>query len=87
MIALVRAKARAAGLADLQADVSSAEDLPVPAHSLDLIAVGNAFHRLPRQAVAANALRPGGYLALAWGGSPWHGDSPWQLALTGLMER
>ena len=90
MIALVRAKARAEGLADLRAEVSAAEDLSVPAHSLDLVAVGNAFHRLPRQAVALSALRwlrPGGYLALAWGGSPWDGDSPWQLALSALMER
>jgi SAM-dependent methyltransferase len=90
MIALVRAKASAAGLTNLRADVGAAEDLVVPAGSLDLIALGNAFHRLPRQAVAAKALRwlrPGGYLALAWGGSPWHGDSPWQQALARLMSR
>jgi SAM-dependent methyltransferase len=90
MIALVRAKASAAGLTNVRADVSAAEDLAVPARSLDLIAVGNAFHRMPRQAVAAKALRwlrPGGYLALAWGGSPWDGSAPWQLALAGLMQR
>ncbi len=88
MIALVRAKASAAGLTNLRADVSAADDLSVPARSLDLITLGNAFHRLPRRAVAANALRwlrPGGYLALAWGGSPWDGDSPWQRALVELM--
>jgi SAM-dependent methyltransferase len=90
MIALVRAKASAAGLTNLRADVSAAENLAVPARSLDLITVGNAFHRLPRQAVAARALdwlRPGGCLALAWGGSPWNGDSPWQRTLAGLMQR
>jgi SAM-dependent methyltransferase len=89
MIALVRAKASAADLTNLRADVSAAEDLTVPAQSLDLITIGNAFHRLPRQTVAAKALRwlrPGGYLALAWGGSPWRGDSPWQRALVELME-
>lgn len=90
MIALVRAKAAAADLTNLRADMSAAEDLAVPAGSLDLITLGNAFHRLPRRAVAAKALRwlrPGGYLALVWGGSPWDGDSPWQLALAELMRR
>jgi SAM-dependent methyltransferase len=90
MIGVVRAKASAAGLANLRAEVGAAEAVSVPAQSVDLIAIGNAFHRMPRQAVAVSAmrwLRPGGYLALAWGGSPWLGDSPWQRALIGLMER
>jgi hypothetical protein len=32
-------------------------------------------------------LRPGGYLALLWGGSPWFGDAPWQQALQATMQR
>ena len=32
-------------------------------------------------------LRPGGYLALLWGGPPWLGDERWQQALTATMER
>jgi SAM-dependent methyltransferase len=90
MISLVRAKASAAGLASLLAEVGSAQDISAPAESVDLIAIGNAFHRMPRQAVAASALRwlrPGGYLALVWGGSPWDGDSPWQREMSGLMQR
>jgi SAM-dependent methyltransferase len=90
MISLVRAKASAAGLADLLAEVGAAQDIAVPAESVDLIAIGNAFHRMPRQAVAASALRwlrPGGHLALVWGGSPWDGESRWQRELSGMMRR
>jgi SAM-dependent methyltransferase len=90
MIGVVRAKASAADLANLRAEVSTAQAVSVPAESVDLIAIGNAFHRLPRRDVAARALRwlrPGGYLALVWGGSPWDGDLAWQRALAGLMDR
>lgn len=90
MIAAVREKARAAGAADIRAEVAVAESAPLPARSFDLVAIGNAFHRMPRDAVAANALRwlrPGGHLALVWGGGPFYGDAPWQQELRTLMRR
>jgi SAM-dependent methyltransferase len=68
----------------------AAEDLAVPAGYFDLITVGNAFHRLPRTVVARKILgwlRPGGFLALLWGGSPNDGDEPWQHALAATMQR
>jgi SAM-dependent methyltransferase len=89
MIAVVREKAAAAGLGHLRALACAAEDLPAPTASFDLVAIGNAFHRLPRDAVAARAfrwLRPGRFLALAWGDSPWVGEAPWQQALAATME-
>jgi SAM-dependent methyltransferase len=90
MVAAVKQKAAAAGAANLSALACAVEDLSVPAGSFDLVAIGNAFHRLPRDTVAASAfgwLRPGGFLALAWGGSPWDGDAPWQHALGRVMDR
>ena len=45
---------------------------------------------MQREAVAANVfgwLRPGGWLALVWGGSPWDGDQAWQAALRAFMAR
>lgn len=90
MVAAVSQKAATAGAANVRAAVGSAEDLSVPPGSFDLVAVGNAFHRLPRDTVAAGAsgwLRPGGFLALAWGGSPWDGDAPWQRTLEEVMDR
>ena len=56
----------------------------------DLVAVGNAFHRLDRVAVRARLvphLRNGGGLALLWGESPWTGERPWQRVLTDTVDR
>jgi SAM-dependent methyltransferase len=69
----------------------AAEDLAAPADYFDVITVGNAFHRLRRTVLAPAMLgwlRPGGFLALLWGGSPWHGgDEPWQRVLAATMQR
>jgi SAM-dependent methyltransferase len=89
MIAVVRAKAQAAGAADILPFVATAESASLPPQTFDLVGIGNAFHRLRRDAVAANALRwlrPGGHLALVWGGGPFYGDEPWQQALRVSMQ-
>jgi SAM-dependent methyltransferase len=90
MVAVVRDKAQAAGLCQLRAVACAAEDLRAPAGSFGLVAIGNAFHRLPRDTVAASTfrwLRPGGFLALAWGGSPNEAEAPWQRALVRVTDR
>jgi ubiquinone/menaquinone biosynthesis C-methylase UbiE len=90
MIAVVRDKARAAGLAHVRAVAAPAEGLAAPEASFDLVTIGNAFHRLPRDAVAAGVfrwLRPGGLLALVWSRPPWDGQQPWQRALARTMDR
>jgi SAM-dependent methyltransferase len=90
MVAFARRKATAAGIGNIGFLVGSAGKLPVPEGSFDLVAIGNAFHRLPRGAVAADAfgwLRPGGYLALLWGGSPWAGQAPWQAVTAAVTQR
>lgn len=90
MIALVQAKVRAAGLTGVRPVLSAAEDLIAPAGSFLLVTIGNAFHRMQREVVAANVFRwlqPGGWLALVWGGSPWEGGQDWQLALAALLAR
>lgn len=87
MISVVREKAGAAD--DMRIEVSAAEDASAPEESFDLVAIGNAFHRMRREAVAARVvrwLRPGGFLALVWGGSPWAGEEPWQRALEATMQ-
>jgi SAM-dependent methyltransferase len=81
MTATVQAKTRAARITGIRALTSAAEDLAAPDESFDLVAVGNAFHRLPRVAIAASVfrwLKPGGHLALLWGGGPWGSETPWQ---------
>jgi len=79
-----------AGTERFQFVTCAVEELPAPEQAFDLVTIGNAFHRLRRQTVAAQVLRwlkPGGYLALLWGGSPNHGNAPWQQVLRDQMRR
>jgi SAM-dependent methyltransferase len=89
MIAVARQRGEAgASTARMTFLTSAAEDVQLPPRSFDLVTVGNAFHRLRRRPVAASIrswLRPDGFLALLWGGSPWDGDAPWQQALHATM--
>ena len=90
MIDVARQKATAAGISRIRFLTSAAEDLSAPANSFDLIAIGNVFHRMQRGNVAASVfrwLRPGQFVALLWGGSPWHGQAPWQKAMSATVER
>jgi SAM-dependent methyltransferase len=91
MIEVAREKAAQSGnAARFTLSTGAVEDLVAPAGHFDLVTIGNAFHRLPRAKVARAIfgwLRPAGFLALLWGGSPWFGDEPWQRALTATMDR
>lgn len=81
-----RAKARERGAGNITWITRSAEDLEVDAGSVDLVTIGNAFHRLRRRQVAALAyqwLRPGGCLANLWSDAPWTGSAPWQRQPSG----
>jgi ubiquinone/menaquinone biosynthesis C-methylase UbiE len=91
MIDVGRHKADAAGAATrFRFVVCDAAELSAPADYFDLITIGNAFHRLSRTVVAHAShrwLRPGGFLALLWGGTPAYDDAPWQRALAAVMQR
>ena len=90
MVDAVRAKAAATGAREVRAIVSSAESLDAEPGSFDTVVVGNAFHRLDRDAVARRALdwlKPGGHLALCWSSAPWIGETGWQRALTATIGR
>lgn len=90
MVRVVGEKATALGATNIRRIVSAAEQLSAPAGTFDLIAMGNAFHRLRRRRIAASAfnwLRPGGFLALLWGGGPCPGTAAWQQALSAANDR
>jgi ubiquinone/menaquinone biosynthesis C-methylase UbiE len=90
MIDVVRAKSATAGLAHIHAVVAAAESLAPPSSTFELVTVGNGFHRLRRDAVAASIfgwVKPGGHVALLWSGSPWMGDSDWQTAFSTVLDR
>jgi ubiquinone/menaquinone biosynthesis C-methylase UbiE len=90
MIGFAQRKAVESGVRNITFATSSAQEFVAPGESFDLIAVGNAFHRLPRDAVASKArvwLRPGGYAALVWSQPPWEGNAPWQTAMSAVCDR
>ncbi|HEY1639372.1 MAG TPA: class I SAM-dependent methyltransferase [Streptosporangiaceae bacterium] len=92
MTAMVTRKAGLDG--GIRVVTAAAEELAAPAGSFGLVTIGNAFQRLPREAVASRVLRwlrPGGLLALVWGGSPDEpgpgGLTAWQQALVAVVSR
>jgi SAM-dependent methyltransferase len=90
MTGLVRVKAAAAGDAGIRAVTARAENLRAERGAFELAVIGNAFHRLDRDLVAARIhgwLGPGGHLALCWSSSPWTGPAAWQRTLAALLER
>jgi ubiquinone/menaquinone biosynthesis C-methylase UbiE len=90
MIRFGREKAEEAGVRNIRFLTSRAEDLVAPEQTFDLIAIGNAFHRLRRDEVAGKArhwLRPGGCFALLWSWTPWRGEAPWQQAMSATLDR
>ncbi len=94
MIEVVARKAAATG-GGIRTAVASVEQLSLPAASFDLVVIGNAFHRFPRDVAAGllyGWLKPGGQLALVWGGGPeangpTAGPEPWQQALRAVLAR
>ncbi len=89
MVRVGSSKAKESGISNIQWENCAAQDLAAAAESFELITIGNAFHRLPRQLIATKAfgwLRGGGYLALLWGGSPWQEAQGWQRAMLATYE-
>ncbi len=90
MVRVVREKADAAGAENVRPVVADAETLDAqPAH-FELAVIGNAFHRLDRDLVAARLfgwLRPGGCVALCWSLGPHQGGEQWQRALAATLDR
>jgi len=66
-----------------------AQELDMEDGSVDLVTIGNAFHRLPRELIADHAkrwIRPGGHIALLWSYIPWHGPAEWQIVARSVIE-
>jgi len=90
MVQVVRAKAGAVGARNIRGVVADAESLDAQPGYFELAVIGNAFHRLDRDLVAARLfrwLRPGGSVALCWSNGPHQGGEPWQRALAATLDR
>jgi SAM-dependent methyltransferase len=90
MVHVVRAKAEALGAGDIRPVVADAETLDAQPGYFELAVIGNAFHRLDRDLIAARLLRwlrPGGCVALCWSNGPFQGGEQWQRALAAFLDR
>lgn len=88
-VELGRRKAASAGVGNIRWVAAAAEEVVLDGR-FDLVAIGNAFHRLDREAVARRLvphLAARGCVALLWGGTPWGGDRPWQQVLGATLDR
>lgn len=84
MIAVGQATAKRLRIDNVAFELGRAEDLLVDPESVDLITIGEAFHRLEQTVVAQNALRwlrPGGCLATLGTDGRFIGDEPWEVRL------
>lgn len=73
---------------EAQALAGSAEQIPLPDASVDVVTVGQAFHWFRAEEALAEmhrVLRPGGGYALLW--NRWDGDDPLLHELNDLIER
>jgi ubiquinone/menaquinone biosynthesis C-methylase UbiE len=86
-VEFARAKALRLGVDNVRWISGRAEDVDADG-SIELVAIGNAFHRLQRRAIAESAMRwlaAGGYLALLWSNSPWDGSLVWQRVMADTL--
>jgi SAM-dependent methyltransferase len=90
MVTTGRHLARVRGVANITWEVMPAEAALLPSDSVDLVAIGNAFHRVPRGRVARAAydwLRPGGvFVDLGYTGLQ-AGPEPWQRLVARTIDR
>lgn len=88
-VAFAASKAERLGVANIHWLTATAEHVEL-GRAFDLVAIGNAFHRLDREVVANRAgrvLAEGGCAALLWSDMPTTGDRPWQTAMRETFER
>ena len=90
MVAAGEREAARRGVHHIRWRVSRAEDFDAPADCFDLVTIGEAFHRLDRPRVAANALgwlKPGGALVTLGMQNFLRGDAPWRRIVKDTVMR
>jgi SAM-dependent methyltransferase len=90
MIDVAKQEAARRGISHVNWRVGRAEELALPPCSVDLITIGEAFHRLDQRLIAHKALawlRPGGCLATLGTQGIFAGREAWQIAATGVARR
>jgi SAM-dependent methyltransferase len=90
MIAVGEHEASRRGVTNITWLVERAEDLQLPARSLELITIGEAFHRLDQERILQRALgwlQPRGSLATLGGEPVWRGEEAWKRVLVEVVNK
>jgi SAM-dependent methyltransferase len=90
MIAVAEQDASRRGVTNIAWRVQRAEDLQLPARSLELITIGEAFHRLDQERIlklALEWLQHGGSLATLGGEPVWRGEEAWKRVLVEVVNK
>ena len=90
MIALGEQKATQVGATNIDWRVIAAEQLELAPASVDLVTIGEAFHRLDQICVLGLVrqwLTPDGCLATLGGESLWSGSEPWKRSVVEVANR
>jgi SAM-dependent methyltransferase len=88
MIAVAERDASRRGVTNIAWLVERAEDLQLPSRSLELITIGEAFHRLDQDRILERALgwlRRRGSLATLGGEPVWRGKEEWKRVLVEVV--
>lgn len=90
MIEVGQREAERLGIDNVRWEVCRAEDLELPAASIELITIGEAFHRLQQSEIAALALRwlePGCRVATTGCYGVTRGHEPWQQIIRDVLRK
>ena len=90
MIAVGQELATRSGATNIDWRVSPAEQVELSAASIELVTIGEAFHRLDQFRVlelADDWLISSGFVATLGGESPWSGSEPWKRVLVDVANR
>jgi SAM-dependent methyltransferase len=90
MIAVGKQSAVRLGASNIDWRVSAAEQLELPAASVELVTIGEAFHRLDQSRVLElvnDWLVEGGFVAILGGEPPWSGREQWKRLLVDVSNR
>ncbi len=90
MIAAGEQEASRRGVTNIAWLVERAEDLQLPARSLELITIGEAFHRLDQERILERALgwlQPRGSLATLGAEPVWRGQEEWKRVLVDVVSK
>jgi len=90
MIAVGKQRADKLGIPTIDWRVMPAEHLQLASSSIELVTIGEAFHRLDQHRIlelASEWLIPSGYLATLGGESIWSGPEPWKRIVVAVANR